>query len=271
MAPGEGVTWQEVRAYEKAYAQGFTRYPDGTIDKHYTRTAAKTSFALMLNVEGIVKRYGKERCGFLTLTFADEPDRAEIARRFHSLRTGVIRRRYLGYLAVIERGSIGGRLHMHLILATKFDLEVGVNWEEFREGNYRSAGPALRREWSFLRRTLPKYGFGRHELLPIRSDAETLGKYVGKYLVKHLSNRKAGDKGLRLVRTTQNERVASSRFTWNSEFQEKFRSWATSFALECGRTEAELLRLFGSARPLMRAFLLDHHRDAAWVNVSGVA
>ena len=65
---------------------------------------------------------------------------------------------------------------------------------------FRSANPALRRWWFDLRQAAAKYGFGRCETLPIRSNAEGVARYVGGYVGKEWAMREPRDKGLRTVR-----------------------------------------------------------------------
>ena len=66
-------------------------------------------------------------------------------------------------------------------------------------GRYSSAPPYLRAVWRELRIKCKAYGFGRHELLPIKSNADAMAQYIGKYISKHLGSRKDEDKGKRLI------------------------------------------------------------------------
>lgn len=71
--------------------------------------------------------------------------------------------------------------------------------------------------WGKLRGTLKEYGFGRHELLPIRSTGEAISKYLGKYVSKNVAAREERDKGARLVRYIgykPGERRWMARFAW---------------------------------------------------------
>jgi hypothetical protein len=88
-------------------------------------------------------------------------------------------------MVVWERQK-SGRLHAHLLAVLPFDARRGVDFEAFKRRDYRSASIDLRNEWAFWRKTAPAYGFGRTELLPIRTTAGAMGNYVGKYLGKDL-------------------------------------------------------------------------------------
>lgn len=160
-------------------------------------------------------RHGVERVGFLTLTFAEHILNARVAqRRMHSLVTHVLKPRYREAIRVIERQK-SGRIHYHLLVALATDIRTGADFEGFERGDYRSASRELRAEWAFWRRTARAYGFGRTELLPVRSSSEAIGRYVGKYISKHLEQRKPEDRRLRLV-SYLGVRVASTRFAWVS-------------------------------------------------------
>lgn len=176
----------------------------------------KSASALAWNVKHFVGQFGLEHVGFLTLTFPDDvKSPKEAQRRFNSLRTHVLAERYRAHIRVLERHK-SGRIHYHLLIAVASDIRSGADFDAFAVGDYRSASRALRDEWAFWRATAPVYGFGRTELLPIKSTAEGIGRYVGKYIGKHLGQRRPGDKGVRLVEYSRGARMASTRFGWNT-------------------------------------------------------
>ena len=76
-----------------------------------------------------------------------------------------------------------------------YDIRTGVDFTQFALGRYSSAPPYLRAVWRELRIKCKAYGFGRHELLPIKSNADAMAQYIGKYISKHLGSRKDEDKG----------------------------------------------------------------------------
>lgn len=177
---------------------------------------AKSAAVLHTETAAFCSRFGIERVGFLTLTFADHVLCArEAQKRFNSLATHVLRPRYSGYIRVLERQK-SGRIHYHLLVACPDDIRTGSDFDAFADGDYRSAPKALRAEWRFWRETARQYGFGRTELLPVRTTAEAVGRYVGKYIGKHFRSREPRDKRVRLV-SYSCERVASVRFSWASD------------------------------------------------------
>ena len=106
--------------------------------------------------------------------------------------------------------------HYHLLVVMAEDIRTGFDFAAVKRKNYQSASPYLRREWQFWRKTAPKYGFGRTELLPIKKTAEGVAKYVGKYVAKHIGQRLPEDKGARLVRYSKLTNRVGIRFSWAS-------------------------------------------------------
>jgi hypothetical protein len=197
-------------------------------------------------VEKLASDHGIERIGFLTLTFSEHvTDGKEAQKRWHSLRTHVLKPRYEKIIRVIERQK-SGRIHYHLVVVLPDDIRTGADFEEFAKRRYGSANSALKSEWAFWRETAPRFGFGRTELLPVRSNAEGISKYVGKYISKHIGQREERDKGMRLVEYTRGARVGSTSFAWNTPRSALWRAKVASFAARHGcATYSEFLGLFG--------------------------
>lgn len=181
----------------------------GGLSTHHKKAAA----ALSWNVAAMVEKYGVDRVGFLTLTFADHVlDPKEAQRRFNSLKTNILSKRYAQVIRVMERQK-SGRIHYHLLVVLPDDIRTGADFDAFALRDYKSANNHLRREWAYWRKTAGNYGFGRTELMPIRSNAQAMGAYVGKYISKHIGQREERDKGVRLVEYTKGARMASTRYT----------------------------------------------------------
>lgn len=176
---------------------------------------ARTAIAIRENVLGVVRQIGIERVGVLTLTFADRlTDAREAQRRFKSLRTNVITRRYGGYLRVFERQR-DGSIHYHLLVPLTGDIRTGYQRPETRRGRYL-ANPLLRAEWAFLREALPRFGFGRSELEPVRESAEQLAAYFAKSLEDEDPSRAVHDDRVRSLEVSRSLRVANTRFSFFS-------------------------------------------------------
>lgn len=169
-------------------------------------TKAKQAKALAFNIRWAGETFGVEKLGFLTLTVGDSvngrwvgvSDRAEASRRFNSI-LNRIRERYRCGVIVTERHK-SGAIHFHLLVVLREDIKTGFDFEAVKNRDYRSASDALRDEWAWWRENQGKYGFGRHELMPVRTTGEQIGRYVAKYLGKSWEERAADDKGGRCVR-----------------------------------------------------------------------
>lgn len=240
-----------------------------------TTQQKRAAQALMLNVDAFIHKHGLSRVGFLTLTFADHViDYKEAQSRFNSLNTGVLSKRYKGrYIRVMERQK-SGRIHYHLLVAVGADIRTGFNFVAVKNGDYRSAGNALRAEWAFWNQVAKKYRFGRTELRPIKKTAQAVGYYIGKYIGKHYDNRKEQDKGARLVSYGSFAAMCSQRFSFVSRQASAFRMKCATFAhmlFFYGRVKAptyEALKIFNPK-------WIWHYRETIyqlppWDNTEGV-
>lgn len=190
----------------------------------------KSAFILKESVLKLAALYGLEFLGFLTLTFAKHiTDPKQAQKHLHSLLSGVIKDRYGEYVGVMERQK-SGRIHYHLLVVLKADIRTGFDFDAIANQDYKSASAALRSEWAFWRKTAPAYGFGRTELLPIRSTTEAIAKYVGKYIAKHIEARHLEDKGVRLVRYSTGARAGTTRFQFQSPGSSEWRRKLAIFA-----------------------------------------
>jgi hypothetical protein len=199
----------------------------------------------------LADEYGLEYLGFLSLTFsaADELGRPksikEAQRRFHSL---------MNWLALQFRGGIvvwelhkDGTIHFHALVVCDEDIRTGFDFEEVGNRDYRSVSHWLRAMWATLRVRLPEFHFGRHELKPVRTNGEGVGRYLGNYIVKHYDSRLPEDRGARIVRffgcaRTGRRMFASGpkAFKWATENAVKFQLGVTVLARSVGLTRTGL-------------------------------
>ncbi len=179
----------------------------------------KQAAALTHNIEWLAHAFGLGRVGFLTLTLGDWDAggryrnlraRKEAQRRFHSLLSNEIAKRYVCGVTITERHGNGG-IHFHLAVVCGSDIRGAMDFAACfppkaadgrpqRKPDYSTANVAIRREWAFWRRVAKQYGFGRHQLQPMRESGATLGGYLGAYLRKDWDQRWPEDKGARCVR-----------------------------------------------------------------------
>ena len=208
----------------------------------------KAAFALGENVHRFCSLYGVENCGFLTLTFPDNVTcHKEASRRFNNMN-----RRYLGtfygeWIWARERQKRGA-WHYHLVVQCKGDIRTGFDWDEYRQWitdysqgkrrRLRTGNAFLRSLWEMNNRAFPSYGFGRVELLPIRSTVDAVASYVGKYISKQIDQRPEEDKGVRLTSHSAGFIAGSPKFSWNTEGAKAWRRNLALFAIHaCGCTD----------------------------------
>jgi hypothetical protein len=194
---------------------------------------AKQAFCLSDNCERFISKVGLDRVGFLTLTFPDNvTDNKEASRRFDSMNKGFLSRFFGEWMLVKERQQRGA-WHYHILIDCKTDIRTGINFEEIQRiprPKYTSAKPALRSIWQLLRDRLPAYGFGRSELLPVRTTAQATSKYLGKYIAKHIGSRSDQDKGVRLTSYSADFPKSTPKLSWNSTGAKEWRRKASKFA-----------------------------------------
>jgi hypothetical protein len=209
----------------------------------------RVAHCLAQTIIHLAQEFGIERLGFFTLTFADNVvHKPEASRRWNNLNRRVIKDRYARCVMVWER-QVSGRLHAHCVVVLPQDIRTGFDWAAAQRGCYRSASRALRSEWAFWRATAPKYGFGRTELLPVRSTAEGVARYVGGYIRKSLGQRDLRDRGSRVVAYVgfkKSGRPWLPRFSWVTPNSGLWRLKVASFAQYVGaETMDELRSIFG--------------------------
>ena len=205
----------------------------------------KKTYAVKCNAEKFIAETGLHRVGFLTLTFPDRlTDHKQASRRWHSLRTHFFP--IFGHWQLVKERMVKGYLHFHILLDVKEDIRTGFDFELYQRSvdlrkqrqpyrhlerqAFRTANVQLRNLWATFRQVLPLYGFGRHELLPIRTTAEAAAKYVGKYVSKHLDARLEEDKGVRTYSRSQGQTGVSCRFAWHSPGGMEWRRKLGTFA-----------------------------------------
>lgn len=206
-------------------------FPDFRI---LTKAHRRAACALAWNIQFLADKYGVSFLGFLTLTFADHvtcPKEAQ--RRFHSLATNVLRSRYCDFVWVWERQK-NGRIHFHLVVALRVDIRTGFDFAAIGRHDYRTANPAIRDEWAFWRKTAKGYKFGRTELLPVKSTAEGIARYVGKYISKHVGQREERDKGCKLVGYSKGARAVTARFSFATPGAKIWRQKVAAYAANLG-------------------------------------
>jgi hypothetical protein len=204
----------------------------------------RSAYILADNVQRFCNLYGIENCGFLTLTFPDNvQEHKEASRRFNSMNSHFLSTFYGEWIWARERQKRGA-WHYHIIIQCKGDIRTGFDWAEYRawledykqgkKRRLRTGNNLLRNLWQLNNRAFPSYGFGRVELLPVRSSVDAVACYVGKYISKQIGQRPEDDKGVRLIGHSQGFVARSPKFSWNSQGAKDWRRKLSLFArLSC--------------------------------------
>lgn len=197
---------------------------------------AKCAFALRENLRFFLDSHPIESFLFETLTFAEKDISPQVAQsRFASFRRNHLPSASCNWMGNLERSS-KDRLHFHLV--TQFpgkDFRTGFDWPSALEYQRASRNRApvsvlrfwsrkfnssatsdLRERWSFMSDIAPKYGFGRTESRPIRSDGIAIATYLSKYIAKHIGCRLEMDKRVKLVLYGASVRRNTTAIAWNS-------------------------------------------------------
>lgn len=169
-------------------------------------------------------------------------DAAEASRRFNNLNRKFLPTLFEKAVAVTERHA-NKAIHFHLvgILLGRPDIRTGLDFDAVGKRDYRSASDELRAIWETMRDVLPRYGFGRSELLPIKKTGEAVAAYVAKYVEKNIYNRLKEDKGKKLVRYLgfKKTQLKPNEFGWGSKRATAWRCKAREVAALVGIEEPE--------------------------------
>jgi len=218
------------------------------LQPHHKKQAA----VLAWNVASLIRHAPSfTHVGMLTLTVPDNcTDPKEFARRWNSFRTGYLSDSsfFTGEWLLVKERQRRGAIHAHIIVITTSDIRTGCDFKAFadeslpRGQRYSSAPLVLRQIWKELRSVLPRYNFGRSELIPIKSTAEAVSFYVGKYLGKHIEHRFEEDKGMRLIECSKGWSKNSVKFAWNTPGSYFWRRYLAIFALLNGCSNLDDLK-----------------------------
>ena len=94
-------------------------------------------------------------------------------------------------------------------------VEMPFPSNEVRNGCYKHVDRRLLVLWRYLRRILPKYGFGRFRLVPIWSNGRAAARYFAKYVSKTFELRDERDGRSRRWCTRGSARRAKCSFAFN--------------------------------------------------------
>jgi hypothetical protein len=212
----------------------------------------KQADRLYSNVERFITKVcpSKGHVAFFTLTFPDKVyDFREVQRRWNSLNNNYLRNHpEFGHWLSVKEQHKDGSWHLHVLIEVSQDIREGFDFEVYgkwledyrktkRRKRLRTGGSYLRNLWQDLRENLQKYRFGRSELVPIRSNEQAMARYVGKYVSKHIGQREAESKGVRIVSYSQGWAKHSMNMAWHTPKAQEWRRKVSLFAQLHGCTE----------------------------------
>ncbi len=218
----------------------------------------RAAVTLEAKIAGMASDYGLEHLGFFTLTFADdlqwtnEADWREAMRRWDSFNSNVVRRLFLAWVCVAEPQD-SGRIHFHLVVVCHEDIRTGTDWKLLKRKKWwRATNENLHALWRELNPKyggcLGRYGFGRAELLPVRTDQHAIANYVGGYLVKAFQNNENWQHRFkaRKVRASKScQKYSSMVWRWRGGKDAEWRAKLKMFCEMVGVSFDELPDVFG--------------------------
>jgi coenzyme F420-reducing hydrogenase delta subunit len=208
-----------------------------TATKNLPGPKKKVANTLTENIRYLCETHGIEHVAFFTLTFAEHiTDGKEAQRRLHSLQSGVLNERYPHRIRVFERQK-SGRIHYHFVVVVPDDIRTGVDPVAIANGDYKTANKALKREWAFWHKTCKKYGFGRHNLQPVKSSHDALALYIGKYIGKGFQFRDERDKGVRLVSYSGDARHMTCKHSSMEKYPKLWRAKVYTFVMQMAQAK----------------------------------
>lgn len=210
--------------------------------------ARKVVYCIEQNVERLAQEYGVGHLAFLTLTFADQVEAVAIAsKRFNSMNTGVFAKRgYSPWVRILERHK-SGRIHFHLIVVVPEDIRTG--FDPLTNRGSGSGWVWLCRERKILRKLLPRYSFGRAELVPLRKGSIAAARYLAKYITKSLAVRGEHDRHVRLVTYSRGFNwLRPEHFSWARGGSSVWRRKLTRWAFRMGYYDLDEIALWMGAR-----------------------
>jgi len=178
---------------------------------------------------------------FLTLTFQENiTDFKEAYRRFRSFNSHFLAPHsdFQEWVNVKEQ-QVRGAWHYHMVIHVTPDILTGFDFDLYDKwldgprtpGSFPTGNSELRRLWHELSEALEKYGFGRIFTLEPIKNVDAIGRYVGKYISKHIGQRNQESKGARLINYSRNWKIkASVNRAWNNENAQLWRKKLKAFA-----------------------------------------
>lgn len=236
---------------DKASASNYNRLSS------YHKKQAQTLYS---NVDRLVRIESKSinHVAFLTLTFQENiTDHKEAYRRFRSFNSHFLAPHPIyGNWVNVKEHQARGAWHFHMIIQLSEDIRTGFDFDKFdawlkgprKKGTFPTGNSQIRSLWAEFDKVLPEYGFGKiFTLEPIKSNAEAVSRYVGKYVSKQIGQRPESDKGVRLINYSRGWLKNSVNLAWYNDNSKLWRRKVALFARIHGCQELyQLAEVLGS-------------------------
>jgi hypothetical protein len=177
----------------------------------------RSQFVASENISAYIRASGESNVlvGYLTCPGAQSLE--VFQRKWQSFLNGVLRPMFPSGMWVRERQHRTGDWHAHFVVNVGFDVRGGYPWDEVKARRYRAVDVRIRAYWKQLRDKAELYGFGRHNLEPVKTRGEAAARYISKYLSKRKSSDKAiGEEKARLFGMWGVGRSCTFKFSWNT-------------------------------------------------------
>ena len=199
------------------------------------------------NIRLYIQKVGENNLGVLTLTTPSECLSAfAYQKMWHSWRTRVLKKLFPTGMWIRERQPRTGNWHSHSVVDVGWDIKTGFPFDQVGDRLYANVDPRLRKLWKTIRESAEKYGFGRTELLPLKSNGPFCARYLIKYLTKvRGSDKSEGEEKCRPFGIWGGIRFVMTPFSYTrSRILRKRKAWlAAEMGIEC---YASFLVVFGS-------------------------
>ena len=236
--------------------------PPCTAESFLPETAAfrKSRHLLSFIIDALLLRHGVDHTLFVTLTLPRCVRSTEVGHDKLNSLLNAVRKRYGGYLWVLEPHKSGG-IHFHLLVPVDFDCHTGTYLEAWsdkfvpiegmplrsedsvkggvvtRDSYQRnSMNPALRAEADWWRDAAKAHGFGRVQVAPIYGGAEAIRKYMTKQNWRTRPWPFKERKHVRFWSCSRDLRAGTVKFAWNTprarQGREQMAAWAKGYGCE---------------------------------------
>ncbi len=235
-----------------------------------TAASRRSQHLLAFTIDALLKRIGIANAMFVTLTFARPARSTKTAHAKLNSLMNAVRKRYGGYLWVLQPHK-SGSIHYHLLIPVDFDCHASTDldaWDEksySMEGQYfRSEDPdrcgvctrdnyqrnsmsaGLRAEDDWWQAAAKAHGFGRVQVAPIYGGAEAVRKYMTNQDWRTRLWPFKETKNIRLWSCSQNLRSGNVKFAWTSprakQGRQRMAEWARGYGCD---SEADLPIVLG--------------------------